>query len=632
MSRPVDATIEYTPGDWLALLRAERVLVIPGDTDPGKVHALWDLLGTGPGPEQVLQELLRAHGMELERLCPFALATLEPSPRVLLRGALGLRATAPSGDTIEHGSDVGTWTERRITAAQTLTLGPLPLANTSGNWWPLREGIVLVGAIRAGLTQLELTPLDLPNADRFPAAPSNVESSSIAASLPDVSVAPAALPDADVVPDVSVVADAVPEVSVVPVPALEPDTETTDAAGPRASAGPETASYPVIVVHPESAKSPKAADAPAEPLRAASEEPAPPVQTEPAPTDPAETPRPGDTAADEDTLISAPAHHRGTAPVAPAAGADPDDQDTILGSSLSRPVREPGIAVREALVSSPVVQRAVVRPPSGQLPAPLIVSAPGHPQAPATHALPQAVAPAPIPGLISSTPWTGPKPAVQHIPPSVSEISVPAPAPAPVPHAVSVPVEHPAAAGDHDGQTLLRSNLPASADPAPDARAQASARDIGTGPLVISLICAAGHANPPTAAHCSRCGLALGTQTVQAPRPALGHMLLADGQRIELDRSVVVGRQPSSPRASSASMPRMLQVKSPSGDISRSHLEIRLDGWHVLLTDLNATNGTRLLRPGAAPRRLGTGESVLLLAGDAADLGDGVSLHFEDLP
>lgn len=79
-------------------------------------------------------------------------------------------------------------------------------------------------------------------------------------------------------------------------------------------------------------------------------------------------------------------------------------------------------------------------------------------------------------------------------------------------------------------------------------------------------------------------------------------------------------------------MPRMLQVRSPSGDISRSHVEVRLDGWHVLLVDLNSTNGTRLLRPGQAPRRLGTGESVMLFAGDTADLGDGVSLGFEDLP
>ena len=78
-------------------------------------------------------------------------------------------------------------------------------------------------------------------------------------------------------------------------------------------------------------------------------------------------------------------------------------------------------------------------------------------------------------------------------------------------------------------------------------------------------------------------------------------------------------------------MPRLVQVTSGNGDISRSHVEVRLDGWDVLLVDLKATNGTVLVREGQAPRRLSQGEEAILLNGDIAELGDGISLLFEGL-
>ena len=78
-------------------------------------------------------------------------------------------------------------------------------------------------------------------------------------------------------------------------------------------------------------------------------------------------------------------------------------------------------------------------------------------------------------------------------------------------------------------------------------------------------------------------------------------------------------------------MPKLVQVTSAGGDISRSHVEVRLDGWHVQLCDLKATNGTVLIRPGQPPRRLGEGETAFLLDGDVAQLGDDVFLRFEGL-
>ncbi len=60
-------------------------------------------------------------------------------------------------------------------------------------------------------------------------------------------------------------------------------------------------------------------------------------------------------------------------------------------------------------------------------------------------------------------------------------------------------------------------------------------------------------------------------------------------------------------------------------------MEVRLEGWHVLVSDMATTNGTTLLRPGQPPRRLHPGEGVLVADGDVVDLGDGVTLGFEEI-
>lgn len=106
---------------------------------------------------------------------------------------------------------------------------------------------------------------------------------------------------------------------------------------------------------------------------------------------------------------------------------------------------------------------------------------------------------------------------------------------------------------------------------------------------------------------------------------------MMSGEVIDLVRPVIIGRQPSAARVQGPDMPRLVQVQSPHGDVSRSHVQIRLVGWDVLLEDLKSTNGTVLIRPGQPPRRLGQGDSALVLDGDIADLGDDVSIRFEGI-
>ena len=220
-----------------------------------------------------------------------------------------------------------------------------------------------------------------------------------------------------------------------------------------------------------------------------------------------------------------------------------------------------------------------------------------------------AAAPAPAGGLIDSVPWsTG-----GTVPP--------------------VPGSAPALAsgddGDHDGQTIMKSDLAGmAAHPAPAAGPGAAG---STGPMVLARVCGQGHANPPTHAQCAACGQPLPSDAVQVPRPRLGRMRVSSGELVDLDQSLVIGRQPSVSRVQGGVMPRLVQVASPSGDISRSHVEVRLEGWHVMLCDLKATNGTVLAREGQQPRRLAQNEMAILLDGDIAELGDGISLRFEEI-
>ncbi|WP_334149239.1 FHA domain-containing protein [Microbacterium sp.] len=113
---------------------------------------------------------------------------------------------------------------------------------------------------------------------------------------------------------------------------------------------------------------------------------------------------------------------------------------------------------------------------------------------------------------------------------------------------------------------------------------------------------------------------------------AAGRIRVSTGQVVALDRTVIIGRRPRSTRASGANLPHLVAVESPQQDISRSHLEVRPEGDTVVVIDLHTTNGSTLLRPGADPMRLHPGEQTLVLSGDVVDLGDGVTVAFEDLP
>lgn len=180
------------------------------------------------------------------------------------------------------------------------------------------------------------------------------------------------------------------------------------------------------------------------------------------------------------------------------------------------------------------------------------------------------------------------------------------------------------AAPEETGFTVKRSNLPGSAvwvAPPPDK----------IGPAVPALICPAGHVNPPSEARCRRCGAALPPDPVIVPRPVLGVLRLSAGDMISLDRDVIMGRNPKPdfPGADGEERPHVVRLPSHDGDISRTHLRVTLDGWHVLVTDLNSTNGTLVTLPGREPEQLRPGQPMLIKPDTVVTLADGIDFRYE---
>ena len=194
-----------------------------------------------------------------------------------------------------------------------------------------------------------------------------------------------------------------------------------------------------------------------------------------------------------------------------------------------------------------------------------------------------------------------------------AEAILPPPPPLPAPAVVQAPAVA--------LQTQLQAPAPVESfrDPAP------------RGTEILARSCFFGHANPPARMTCAQCGGGLSPTAQLVERPSLGRVEVSTGESIDLSVPIVVGRFPQAQTTSSPIAQRLVTVPSPSQDISRSHLEVRLDGWHVLLVDLDTVNGTTLLRAGQHPRRLHPLEPTLVADGDVVDLGDGVTLTFREL-
>ena len=224
-----------------------------------------------------------------------------------------------------------------------------------------------------------------------------------------------------------------------------------------------------------------------------------------------------------------------------------------------------------------------------------------------------AAAPAQRP-LESPVSWSPPAPSgapLHWSPPATDPEPLAWSPPAPVPPAAPEP---PSPAMDDDLlQTVNRAALRAPAVP---------------GPTVLAARCPAGHASPANASHCRVCGVPVPPQqAVEIPRPVLGRLALSVGGDVRLDKNAVLGRSPQP--TGTGERPNLVQIKDPAGDMSRTHLEVVLEGWHVLVRDLGSTNGTEVTLPGEQPVRLRPNDLLAIEPGTLVTLGGSVTMRYE---
>jgi hypothetical protein len=641
--------LRYLPGDWFALVSPQHVILLPGTTAVTEVSALWERLHGAATVESLLTEILTAAQMKISSMPPFAIVSRDAAPHVVVRGEVSVATN--NGSEQARGRDVATWLERRFGPADQwdVSVG----AADEGHWLPIAEGIVRVSGLRQGADPEGVTPRSEASivaeaeAEAEADADADAQAATDAATATPTTVAPATPTTASIEAEVETRTDA--DVST------EAATEhsATGVEPPAVGAEAETK----IDAAPEKVELATAAD-----VETAAE-----VKTEPTTEERA--------TAEPDTQETAGQLPEGNTEIKPDHGGDSLDRsqvslasellgrrDDTVGGHVAPPIASsgPAASLKEEIddeLEDDIDDSDTILTPRGRRAstqdAKMVSAAPAQIPAPAPNA-----APAQVPGLISGMPWM--RDAAKKAPPVP-----PKPAGQGAQQAADID-------DDEEGHTILRGGLPAakpawklsvdpagkrSGDPAGDpagepgqGSSEEPTEELGAGlslsgrnttssarAFVLARSCNNGHINPPTAANCKKCGATLRGAAHQMQRPPLGKMIIADGPEgretvHELTRSVLLGRQPSADGLNFDPAPQLVQVQSPSSDISRNHLQVRIDGWHVELVDMGATNGSMLLRAGHSPRRLARDEAVLLLAGDVADLGDGVSVRFEELP
>ena len=108
-------------------------------------------------------------------------------------------------------------------------------------------------------------------------------------------------------------------------------------------------------------------------------------------------------------------------------------------------------------------------------------------------------------------------------------------------------------------------------------------------------------------------------------------LIISNGETIDVDRVVLIGRAPEARRFTSTEQPTLITVPSPMHEISSTHVEVRpgsgADHGSAVVTDMGSTNGTVLVQPGLPPEELKPGIAVQLIPGAIINLGDGLTIQ-----
>ena len=88
---------------------------------------------------------------------------------------------------------------------------------------------------------------------------------------------------------------------------------------------------------------------------------------------------------------------------------------------------------------------------------------------------------------------------------------------------------------------------------------------------------------------------------------------------------MVLGRGLGETELTAGRRPDIIRVSDP--EVSREHVEIRLDGWQVLVVDLGSSNGTYVALPAREPELLPPHTPTVINPGTVVYLSEAVSFE-----
>lgn len=144
-------------------------------------------------------------------------------------------------------------------------------------------------------------------------------------------------------------------------------------------------------------------------------------------------------------------------------------------------------------------------------------------------------------------------------------------------------------AGDHDGHTIMTSDLPKGRG---NRRNRLSPAVLDTAPELVLVV-------SPT------------------------------GAREVITGTVLVGRSPSVSKVPGTELPKLITIGGDQ-DLSRNHAQITLSGGTVVVTDLHSKNGTSVQLPGKPAQKLRAGDPTTILVGTVIDFGGDITLTLEE--
>lgn len=114
-----------------------------------------------------------------------------------------------------------------------------------------------------------------------------------------------------------------------------------------------------------------------------------------------------------------------------------------------------------------------------------------------------------------------------------------------------------------------------------------------------------------------------GSHVARPHDPAAFAYRLPGHDAVRIETPTVFGRRPSHSHGSVPRAAALVTLPSPTGSVSGSHVLVAQDGHALVITDLDSTNGTKVIPEGSRRVRLRPGQSVVVPAAAHVDVGDG---------